>query len=367
MQNNEGFIHLNQIFKDEYGFDGKNLFKESFIQLESIGARRKFWFWYHDFFFMYKKAAYSIYEAYGELLSEAIARVLEIPCAQYMLADFDYADDMIDDFKASRGVITINFLKPGERLIPIGEIISEVMDSDILLDDRKKSLYGVDNLDRELAIHKMNNLEDIWPIFDTYFQDYENKDEIVHNLMDYLVNVYFFDLITLQGDRHIWNFGVIADKENHVRPAPIFDNSNMCNLNRPKTVQTFLSLLESPKLFLATKKVKLEKDLHNALYHSTMRFSANTEDFLSNKTLDKKADQLDSLTLFLKKSDTSYSERLYSYVEKLENYGIERILKEVEENTGHTFPDDFKKYIIYSMELNLNNIKEVNKNLFCRR
>lgn len=80
---------------------------------------------------------------------------------------------------------------------------------------------------------------------------------IVYTIMDYLVRVYFFDLITLQGDRHIWNFGVIIDKENHVRPAPIFDNANMCNLNRTKTVQEFMQLIESPKRYDEKKKKNL--------------------------------------------------------------------------------------------------------------
>lgn len=353
----QGFIHLNDLFKSEYNFENGNIFKEPFIELESVGARKKFWFRFKNHSFLYKKVACSIYEAYGELLSSKIASVLNIPCAHYMLADFNYEDETIDDFKNSKGVITINFLQEGERLVPIGEIISQVLQTNIFPDIEKQKLYGVYQVKKDIAINKMNNLEDLWPILDLYFASYKNKDIIVYTIMDYLVRVFFFDLITLQGDRHIWNFGVIIDQENHVRPAPIFDNSNMCNLNRPKTILNFMDLMESPKKLLGTKRVKIQKDLNNALYHSKLRFSANSEDFLSEKTIDKKANQLDSLKQFLKKSDSSYIELLSNFIAQLEEFSIERVLMEVEEENGMQFDDKFKKYILDAMYMNLDNIK----------
>lgn len=351
------FIHLNDLFQSAYNFQNGNLFKEPFIELESVGARKKFWFRFQNHLFLYKKVAYSIYEAYGEILSQNIANVLDIPCAHYMLADFDYQNDTIDDFKDSSGVITINFLKNGERLVPVGEIISQVLHSDIFPNEEKQKLYGIYQVDKDVAVHKMNNLEDLWPILDLYFSNHQNKDIIVYTIMDYLVRVYFFDLITLQGDRHIWNFGVIIDKENRVRPAPIFDNSNMCNLNRPKTILNFMGLMESPKRFLKDKKVKLQKNIYDALYHSKLRFSANSEDFLSNETVDKKAKPLDSLEQFLKKTESSYVDLLSSYISRIEDYTIERILLETEENIGVKFEEKFKNYVIQAMYMNLENIK----------
>lgn len=188
---------------------------------------------------------------------------------------------------------------------------------------------------------------------------------IVYTIMDYLVRVYFFDLITLQGDRHIWNFGVIIDKENHVRPAPIFDNANMCNLNRTKTVQEFMQLIESPKRYDEKKKEKFDTKIYQALYHSTLYFSANHDDFLSNERADKKVEQLASLDAFVRKSEVSYTELLQSYIDRLNEYGIENILKENEENMGFEFDMSFKKYIIEAMNLNLtflnDKINEISK------
>lgn len=166
-----GFIHLNELFLDAYGFDGKDLFKQPFIELESIGARKKFWFRYKGHSFMYKTVSGSIYEAYGELLSQSIARVLDIPCAHYMLADLDYEENDIDDFKDSQGVITVKFLQPGERLVPFGEIISQVLNSSIFSNPELEKLYDIEHIKQSVAVFKMNNLEDIWPILDLYFHN----------------------------------------------------------------------------------------------------------------------------------------------------------------------------------------------------
>ena len=165
----QGYIHLNELFQSEYNFKEGNLFKEPFIELESVGARKKFWFRFKNDLFLYKKVSYSIYEAYGEVLSNKIANILHMPCARYMLADFDYEDDRIDDFKESKGVITVNFLREGERLIPIGEIISKVLHSNVFPNIEKQKLYDVYAIDKKVAIHKMNNLEDLWPILDIHF------------------------------------------------------------------------------------------------------------------------------------------------------------------------------------------------------
>ena len=176
--------------------------------------------------------------------------------------------------------------------------------------------------------------------------------------MEHFVKLYLYDIITIQGDRHIWNFGVIINKEtNAVRPAPIYDNSNILNLNRPK-ISSFLNILDS-KNILSTKKLALQKEMvYNMLYHSKLLFSANTEDFLSRKAFDKKAKQLDSLKNFLNKSDSETKQLLERYVSTLDEYGITNIINNYEKNTGHKFPSDFTEYFNKSLELNLDNIKE---------
>lgn len=61
----------------------------------------------------------------------------------------------------------------------------------------------------------------------------------------------------------------------------------------------------------------------------------------------------------------SYTELLQSYIDRLNEYGIENILKENEENMGFEFDMSFKKYIIEAMNLNLtflnDKINEISK------
>lgn len=356
---NNGFIDIKELLTHEYGFDGKNLFFQPYIELETVGVRHKFWFNYQDNMFLYKKINTIIYEAYGELLSQDIADCLGIDCAKYTLAEFDYEDERIDSFKNSKGVITHNFLKPGEKLVPIGEMMSQVTSEYIYSDEKIMKLYNVNNLKKEDAVNKLNNLEDIWPILDRYFMNYPNKDQIVSKIMDNLVKIYFFDIITLQGDRHIWNFGIIIDEKGNVRTAPIFDNSNMCNLNRPKTVNEFMTLVNNKKNNDPEKVQKRNEYINKALYHSTLRFSVSESDFKSLDNVDKKINQLDTLKYFLSNSSLEYSDLLMSYIENIENIGIDKIIENREENLCYTFEEEFKNYIITTINMNLNNIKEI--------
>lgn len=360
---NNGFFDLNFLFENFCHSNGDDFFKQPYIELEVIGKRKKFWFTIEDDKgkqkFLYKKTdSRDLYEAYGEVLAEEIAILLGIPCAKYMLAKFNYEDENIHDFKNSYGIITPTFLLPNERLIPIGEIISTVYHQKIKNNPDMQTLYDVEGIEEGIAINRMNNLEDIWSVLDCYFKDWPNKDIIVKQLMEHFVKLYLYDVITLQGDRHIWNFGVIINKETKaVRPAPIYDNSNILNLNRPK-ISSFLNILDS-KNILSTKKLALQKEMvYNMLYHSKLLFSANTEDFLSRKAFDRKAKQLDSLKDFLNKSDSETKQLLDKYISILDEYGITNIIKNYEKNTGHKFPSDFTEYFNKSLELNLENIKE---------
>lgn len=365
-----GFFDLNLLFRNFCSLkDTDNLFSQPYIELEIIGKRKKFWFTINNAKtkqkFLYKKVdSKDLYEAYGEILAKEIAVLLNMPCADYMLAKFNYEHDNLHDFKNSYGVITPSFLKENERLVPMGEIISSVYNQSIESNNYMQELFDTQGIEKGIAINRLNNLEDIWSILDIYFKDYPNKQEIVQNIVEHFVKLYLFDVITLQGDRHIWNFGIIINKKTkEVRPAPIYDNSNIFSLNRPK-ITSFLNVLNSKIDNSNPKKLALQKEMvYNMVYHSKLLFSANAKDFLSRKAFDKKAKQLDSLKLFLQKSDSSTIELLENYISILEGVGPINIIKNYEHNIGHQFPEDFTEYFTRSMEINLNNIKEIMQQL----
>lgn len=363
---NNGFFNLNILFQKFYSLKAEdNFFRQPYVELEVIGKRKKFWFTMGNGNtkqkYLYKKCdSENLYEAYGEILAKEIAVLLDIPCAEYMLAKFDYDHNNLHDFKDSYGVITPSFLKENERLVPIGEIISSVYNHSIKDNDNLQELYDVQGIEGGVAINRFNNLEDIWSILDCYFKHYPNKQEIVQQIMDYLVKVYLFDVITIQGDRHIWNLGIIINSDtNEVRPAPIYDNSNIFNLNRPK-ISEFLNISKPSIHTLKNRKLALQKEMvYNMLYHSKLLFSANAEDFLSRKTFDKKTKQLESLKVFLEKSDNKTAELLEDYVSRLEQANPASIIEMYEKDTGHKFPKDFAEYFSTCLQMNLNNIKQI--------
>lgn len=362
-----GFFDLNFLFQKFYSLQANDdFFSQPYIQLESSGRRKKFWFTIDDGKskqkYLYKECgSKNIYEAYGEIIAKEIANILDIPCADYILAKFDYDTDNLHIFKDSYGVITPNFLKENERLVHFGEIISTVYNQVIKDSDDMQELYNVKGLEDWNSICHFNNLEDIWSILDFYFKAYPNKQQIVQQIMQSLVQLYLFDVITIQGDRNIHNFGIIINRDtNEIRFAPIYDNSNIFNLNRPK-ITSFLNLSRGSKYILNDKKFALQKEIsHNMLYHSKLLFSANTEDFLSSSDSYKKAKHMDSLELFLKKSDRKTVELLEKYVSQLEEFGPENIIKVCKhKNAGHQFPIDFIEYFSTSFQMNLNNIKNL--------
>ena len=67
-----------------------------------------------------------------------------------------------------------------------------------------------------------------------------------------LSKVFMYDILTIQGDRHSDNWGLIVDhKTKKVRLAPLYDNSNIYNLGRMKAIKaisiSFDNLEKLPK------------------------------------------------------------------------------------------------------------------------
>lgn len=361
--NKQYLISVNELLKKEYDFDNQKLYQQKYIEIEPMGKRNKFWFKYKNQKFMYKKATTSIYEAYGEILAKKISEVVGIECADYHLAKFDYEDETSSDFKDSVGIITKNFLNEGDRLVPIGEIISTVLADYIMPSEEKQKLYNINEIPQYTAVLKLNNIEDIWPILDEYFKNIPNKAQIVKEVMDYLIKLYFFDIVTLQGDRHVWNFGLIVNDNNHtIKPAPLFDNSNIFNLNKPKTINELNQTINSPKNNYSRKKEKMMDVINSLVYNSTMQFCISSDDYIKLPNVFKKKTQIKSFEYFIKYSSEEFLYQCQDTLEKLEEKGIINILEDIELENGIELEEEFKKYITYIMNINIDRIKTVLNN-----
>ena len=124
---------------------------------------------------------------YNELIGYEIAKQLGINCVNYDLACNN----------GFIGVISEDFKSDG-KFVYMSEILTNV--------------FGIDNCDAA------NNLEDIWFALSETFK----VDSIVEKLMNQIIQLYLFDILIGNVDRHNDNYGFVI-KDNDINLL-LFDN-----------------------------------------------------------------------------------------------------------------------------------------------
>lgn len=142
-----------------------------------------FYFTYNGVKYYFKKT-FGVDTTYNELIAEEIAKEFGIPCLHYDLASY----------QDNTGVISEDFVKDNKL----------VLLSDLLTDDDQKNLSSINIV---------------------LMENYKDK-HIVDGLMDELINLFMFDIIIGNSDRHTDNIGFIETKTG-VHLTPAFDNDLM--------------------------------------------------------------------------------------------------------------------------------------------
>lgn len=155
---------------------------------KELSYQDKIYFTYNNKKYYYKRVK-RINQYYNELIAEKIANRIGIPCCKYYLSQF------------------------GDSLGVVSEIVDE---NYISMEEYLKKHYSNDD-----KIDKRNNLTDIWY---TFLEDYDEKT--VYNLMNQLVDIFIFDILLGNIDRHLQNYGLIISKDK-VKFYPLFDNTNI--------------------------------------------------------------------------------------------------------------------------------------------
>lgn len=215
---------------------------------------------------------------YNELIAEELAKKLNIPCAHY------------DIGKVNERYIVLSedFIKEGYTFTPMSAIIKE---------------------------RKNNNLEVIWDHLMKIYDDYD----LVAKLMDQIVNIFLFDVVSANSDRHFRNYGILSnEKETNI--TPVFDNERILDVSR----------------CIEEQRYNLGVD-----YASDM--------FKSPKN---------SLNKFLFYSDRRYTERLKNMLWAISPDSVEDILTKVEERVKTSLPESTKKIVRERFSRNLNMIEE---------
>lgn len=317
-----GWLNLDDYFKRQLGrdFQGKeDLSLNRLIEAESEGTSNKFWIIDKKTSLkiaLFKEINFYRDEAYAELISEEVAKLLGMKAAHYDLAIFNN----------KYGVISYNFLKGDEYLIYGGDILVDFYERKLENDEELCELYGIDynNDDLVIVTSKLNNLEDIWSVIEDRFKDEPNKRMIVKSFMEGLVNKLIFDILMVNHDDHSENWAEL-NKE----MPPHFDGARSLNLH-----------MDVSKI----SNQDIDKMEHRALSLTV----SNSEEKRPLYVLEE----------FLKKSSSEYRDLLMEKVSFLREKMI-IIPSIVESRTGAPIPYYLKTYFVNALNYHLDEVDKV--------
>jgi len=179
---------------------------------------------------------------YSELVAEELAKDYGLFCVSYDLASLN----------GIKGVISKNYKKKNANYILADDILSYCFNS-----------Y---HNGKCLSIDEYNNLDSIWTALDYYYRDKKNKIAITHNLMSQIVDIFLFDIITCQPDRHTRNWEIM-EKEDSINISPLYDNERILKYREEDAIISIsISESEDENLWEALKKFQhLSSDEFNNL------------------------------------------------------------------------------------------------------
>ena len=204
MNRKNGFIDVNRILNSigiEYT-DIASLKNESRINnIETFfntGIHLEFDYNGETYFYKYNENI----NPYNELVAEELAKDYGISCVSYDLATLNRV----------KGVISRNYQKKNVNYIFAKDILSDAFDG---FNDGKC-----------LNIDEYNNLDSIWAAIDYRYRGRKNKANITYHLMKQIVDIFLFDIIICQYDRHNYNWEIMEEGDN-INISPLFDNERI--------------------------------------------------------------------------------------------------------------------------------------------
>lgn len=380
---------------------------------EQRGARtNKFWF--NNYEYMYKDVYQLTYEDYAEMIAYKIADQLGLECAKYDLAIFngnrgviteniikDNNEEMLSGTEIIAMVYTEYFLPilnviekyqelikqynanniyefsnlPNDKQIELRDklilLAKEISNKKIdysnnhinypeieeiyeYLDNISES-YNSELIEMKNGIIKANNLYDIWNVLEIYAK-INNLDFNAEETMNNLINMFIFDIITSQGDRHADNWSIIKNnKDNSIRLCPLYDNSGICDLNREKGMNSILEYIQSlnnPTLH-EKKKQKIEKLLEKTIDHNNSGLKVDLTD------VNKKNKNKIMMEKFIDYSSEEFTERIISMIKKLDEGTLDFIFLEIEKEIQDKIPEEVKIVVKTVINTNIRMIREI--------
>lgn len=380
---------------------------------EQRGARaNKFWF--NNYSYLYKDVYSKSYEDYAEVIASKLAHYLGIECANYCFAKFNENSGVIteslvkdidnEDMLSGTEIITsvyTDFIFP--KLQILNEYQNCLYDYDInsmedflkLSNDSKKKMYdkifnaycalirsygrqptliqdftientrcifetfkeanglfGENFIEMKNGIIKSNNLYDIWYVLEKYAEINRLEFDVTEN-MNSLINMFIFDIITSQGDRHADNWSIIVYNNKTMRLSPLYDNSGICALNREKAVKNILDYtMQLSGNMHERKKQKIAHLLDETINHSKSGLKVDLDD-VSNKSKNKQL-----IDKYLSHTSEEFLIKLESTISKLNEGTLNILFAEVESENSISIPEIVKTAVVTTIMNNKAMIEE---------
>lgn len=364
-----GLISLEDYLKNEYGcydFNIKNLMTNDFISYEGNGNTAKFWIKdKNNESYLFKASDdFTPATVYGELISKKICEVLGIPSAEVRACTF----------KGKLGILSKKVNREDQTIINGGELIQFCLNNygrinennpykekeSFLTDEAFKELYQIpSNILRikkerdqiKYVYNNLNNLEQLWSLISLYVDEhgYDKLQRI--EIVDYLVKVFLFDLIMMQADRHIENWGVIYENQG-IHPCPLYDNASVLGLSYKDLDVRIDKFNDHYKHYKTTHDKKSAELFSNFLYKDRLLLTVSETD-ITNAKQRKRKNNINVLDGFLKITDKTYIDLFEEYIHKVKSIDFESLIEEIEKGCGITIPHNIKLYIIDNWYCNL--------------
>ena len=389
---------------------GKGLIQ--YNEAEVHGARKNK-FWFNDYTWMYKEVdnEFNTYEEYAELICYELSKLLNIRAAEYDLATFygkkgvitrsvigkneklihgtELLNEVYEDFFVLKQTLNKNFqyllknyqietiedldkLPQEVRNDFINQLIqlynqscvspedfiqnSSSVNINVLFDYciDLEEIYPDNFVQMKNGIITSNNLYDIWSAVEIYckMSGYTVDTE---SFMSSLTDMFVFDLITNQGDRHADNWGIVIDKEtNTIRLASLYDNSGAFALYREKAIVNIADFAERLKIEKRPGKAKgIYSKMKQTIEHSFSGMKIYATDVLERK---KNTSLIES---YLHESSDEFIKRLEEVLELITNDNIDLIFCEIQTKTGQPVPDIVKNVTRQILMFNKDKINEM--------
>lgn len=288
MTRKEGFIEVEKMLK-EIGVDITNcgsVLNSPHISIISENVDKViFSFNYQSDTYFYKYNFMNM--PYNELVAEELAKDYGLDYVHYDLAILF----------TNRGVLSKNYKK---------ENVNYISGTEILLNFYKNNRNT----------YQANNLEGIWDALEYRYRNHLNKRKIIKKLMQKIVNIYIFDILLRQSDRHSDNWQIM-ESEDIIDIAPLYDNERILYA------------------FDGTNYVSIKSDdlPYDNLWYSIKNFQTISSEEYKN--------------IIQKKLWIISEENLY------------KVFERIERKTGYPMPTHIKKYYITQYEKHRRKIEEV--------